>query len=349
MRKKRVLLSAPSFMNIYKDIIECLELKGFDVTWVSSEQAQADNPFTLIFTNCYCEAQVSKYLSQVESIWKFFFESDGADYYDYFLAIDGLMVCPYLFEKLRKDNPSVRCVLFLYDKIDVACKVDSFFKYYDGVYSFDKGDCEKYNLNFLPIYWVPAKQTEEIKYDIFGFGTYNLHKPDRTKLFRDLKKMARKNEYRDFIKLYHPVASSKQLLFKNFLCMLIKREYYLPFHDILSDLVIGKSQSPDEFRASIMQSKAIIDTQAPYQDGMTARFMWALGLGKKIITTNEAIKQYPFYNSNQFFVLNNNVKDIPYFLSKEYSVSEENQRIIDGYRIDNWINTMFCFNGDELK
>ena len=91
----------------------------------------------------------------------------------------------------------------------------------------------------------------------------------------------------------------------------------------------------------ISKSRAILDTQASYQDGLTARFMWALGEEKKIITTNDNILKYPFYTPEQFYILNeNNLSGIPEFLKKDFVMTDSNRKIVAQYRIDNWLDTL---------
>ena len=50
------------------------------------------------------------------------------------------------------------------------------------------------------------------------------------------------------------------------------------------------------------KSKVILDINHPYQRGLTLRTFEALG-AKKIITTNQEIKKFPFYNENNVFVI----------------------------------------------
>ena len=84
----------------------------------------------------------------------------------------------------------------------------------------------------------------------------------------------------------------------------------------------------------------IENTQNSNQDGLTARCMWALGAEKKIITTNKAVKQYPFYSPDQFFVLNNSSEGLVSFLASDFKMSNEVREIIKQYRIDNWLRLM---------
>ena len=69
--------------------------------------------------------------------------------------------------------------------------------------------------------------------------------------------------------------------------------------------------------------------------------MWALGAEKKIITTNKAVIQNVFYSPDQIYVLSeNNLNGVVDFISKDFQMTEDRRRIVQQYRIDNWVNTM---------
>ena len=74
--------------------------------------------------------------------------------------------------------------------------------------------------------------------------------------------------------------------------------------------------------------------------------MWALGAERKIITTNTAVKQYDFYTPEQIFVVDDvcHFVDDPafdIFVKTEYHMSSDMRKIVESYRIDNWINNLF--------
>ena len=54
---------------------------------------------------------------------------------------------------------------------------------------------------------------------------------------------------------------------------------------------------------NMKDAKAILDIQFPSQHGLTIRTVEALGSGCKVITTNESVKQYDFYNPQNFLII----------------------------------------------
>ena len=333
--EKRVLFSANTTLDIYKDVIQALNEKGYHVVYVKNVFKR--NPFQPIFYPHCSESDVTTYLGKVDEYWKHFFESVDPGPFDYFFSINGLMVSPYLFETLKRINPNIKCKLFIYDKIEFACRVNLFFKYYDDVFTFDLEDARKYSIHHLPIYWVPGSTCPK-KYDVFGMASYSLHKKNRADLFRRIRYIVKHSGFSYYIKLYVRMDNWFTFILKNFVKMVFRHRRYIPFIDVFSGLVTSKPLSPTQFRKCIYESLVILDTHVDYQDGLTARFMWALGAGKKVITTNMSVKDYPFYNDNQFFILSDNLNRLPAFIKAPLQIPDENRLIIDSYRIDNWLD-----------
>lgn len=339
--KTRVLLYAAKFMNIYQDIIDCLENMNMEVVWVEANTIP-NNPFNKTL-GLYNQKNIDDYMSKAADKWQLLMKEDRLQQpFDYFISIVGIDIPLFIFEELRKLNPEIRMALYLYDRVEGVYQIDGFFKYYDEVFSFDRSDCRQFKLSFLPIFWVPIKETGKFEeYDIFAFASYSTLKQERTLLFSRLKRIASKNKYKDFIKLYDSSYANDKIGFiaRNVIKTLIGRNT-LTIKDICKGLITGRSVNPSEYRQLINHSKVVFDTQASYQDGLTARFMWALGAGKKIITTNPYSSQYEFYDKNQVLILDDNYELIDEFLHTPYEQSESHKNLVEPYRIDNWIKTI---------
>ena len=338
---KRVLLYAARFMNIYLDIKNGLEDMGYNVEWVEANTIP-NNPFNKTL-GLYNQKNIEDYLTKASSKWKHLLDNNiFSEPFDFFISVVGIDIPSFAFDALSQNNPRIRKVLYLYDRVEGVYQIDNFFKYYDEVFSFDRSDCKRFNLTLLPIYWKPnLDRDDKIKYDVFAFASHSELKPERTLLFSKLKRIAKQKNYREFIKLYDKSYGLNKIVFalKSQIKLLFRRNT-LTLQDILNGLITGQSVPPDEYRSLIAHSRVIFDTQASYQDGLTARFMWALGAGKKIITTNPHVREYDFYNEDQFYVLVNNINEIEGFISKPFVVSELQRKMIEPYRIDNWLKTI---------
>lgn len=336
--KKRVLLLALPFMDIYKDIIDCLKSKGFDVTWVS-DGTILYNPYNKNNITRHTKT-ISEYQTEVNEFWDETFKKDEFQLpFDYFLAIDGFMVTPHFFKILEDKNPNIRKILYLYDRVAGNYEIDIFFPYYTSIFSFDMGDCSHFGLNHLPIYWVPAKEKSKAIYDIFGMG--NFQWGTRYDVYKAIKSVCRKHGLRDFVKLYYRPVDDKLSYMVKYLFYMVQGKKMLSLFELKNDLFTSKSLTPNDFRDYISISKVVLDTHLSYQDGLTARFMWALGEGKKIITTNPSVTKYDFYTSDQIYVLDDkNIEGVVDFIKKDFKIDVEIRDIVDKYRIDNWLDTM---------
>lgn len=337
VENKRVLLLAPPYMDIYKDIVKCLEEKRYDVVWVEDSQIKY-NPYNLNDVGIRTKTK-EEYDEEVKYFWKCKLQEPSLkSAFDYFLAIDGMMASPYLFDNLREKNKDIRCVLFLYDRIEGNYELDVFFKYYTEIFSFDIGDCRKYNLRHLPIYWVPADGKTKDKYDIFGLASFNWG--PRYEIFKKIKKICRERGLRDYIKLWHSPVGNTIVYQLRYIVKKSKGQRVLPLRELRNEIFTSESLSPSDFRKIIQESRVILDTQSSLQDGLTARCMWSLGAGKKIITTNKAIKEYPFYSEDGIFILEDNYEDIIDFVERPYTMPQRVKNILIQYRIDNWIDKL---------
>lgn len=338
--KKRILLLASPYMDIYKDIILYLEKENFEVVWVEDSQIKY-NPYNFSSKGVKTKTR-EQYDAEVKVFWTNELEREDCRLpFDYMLAIDGMMASKYLFEQLRAKNPLIKIVLYLYDRIKDNYELDVFFKYYDKVFTFDRLDADSYNLNLLPIYWIPTTNIEPEIYDIFGLASYS---PGlRFDIYSKVKSIAKNHGLRDYIKLWHSPIGNKYIYTIKYAIKKAMGLNMLSPSELKNEIFTNKSLNPTEFRKVILQSKVILDTQNPKQDGLTARCMWALGYGKKIITTNTSVKEYTFYTPEQFYIIENNTfEGIIDFINKPLVISDEIKNIIENYRIDNWLNTLLA-------
>ena len=76
------------------------------------------------------------------------------------------------------------------------------------------------------------------------------------------------------------------------------------------------------------------------QYGLSFRIFEAMALEKKIITDNEKIKNYDFYNSNNILVLNKDFSNITKdFFETPYQPLPE--KIYEKYTLEKWVERVF--------
>ena len=215
------------------------------------------------------------------------------------------------FKKYTKKS-----VGFFNDSVKRCPKISRVIPYFDEVFSFEKEDCEKYNLKFLTnfIYDKISNDTlsKKYKYRIFNISS----KDKRTKSIIKIADTLKKNNIQTKI----VILDSKNTLKKT--------------NNIE---IIRKPISLEKVNENIDNSEVLLDIQREKQKGLTFRVFESLGKNKKLITTNPDIVNYDFYNSNNILAINIENPEIPKaFFDNSYEPIPQN--ILQKYTLESWIN-----------
>jgi hypothetical protein len=232
--------------------------------------------------------------------------------------------------KIIKDkNPKAKFILYLWDSIARISNVESKFKFFDTIYSFDRLDCLSNNLlNFSPLFYrneyAHIDYVEKANWDIYHLGWYH---SDRLELIKKLIIFCNKNGVK-----------YKMILFTG------RFNYFIQsvFGGELKgnkDYLIFETISAKKNHENILKSRSTLDIAHPMQSGLTMRTIELLGMQKKIITTNQDILNYEFYHPNNVLVIDrqNPILNKEFFESKFCRISEE---IVSKYAINNWLARM---------
>ena len=91
---------------------------------------------------------------------------------------------------------------------------------------------------------------------------------------------------------------------------------------------------------TILNSRILIDIHHPGQEGLTMRAIESLGAKRKLLTTNDKIKNYDFYNTKNIHIFDINSIDIDnIFFNSGYE--EISNNIYKKYSIDSWLSVIF--------
>lgn len=205
-----------------------------------------------------------------------------------------------------------RSIAFFNDNIRRYPNIANVIPLFDEVYSFEKEDCRNHNLKFKTNF---IYRQEDGKKDAFEYQLFNISSKD--KRTDTILKIAKK--------LKEKAISYKIIIFD-------KKD------------TIGKNEFVDTIRNPIdlkevnqyiANSSALLDIHRDRQDGLSFRVFESLGLHKKLITTNQDIKNYDFYNPHNILVIdaNNPTFDVSFF---ETPYQEVPMPILEKYTVDNW-------------
>ena len=214
--------------------------------------------------------------------------------------------------------------LYLWDDVTRVKEFSLYKKYFNQIYSFDKKDCQDNEFIYRPTFYskrLEKLEKNKIKYEISFVGAYSIKRNFY------LKNIIDKNFTNKFIYLYMDL--------KKYL-----KDYIFNLNYKVKDINFFKI-SKEKYNLIMSQSEIVIDLLQFNQTGVTQRTLDALYLNKKIITNNEYIKNYDFYNSNNILIINENTteKEIRNFKNKKYI--EINKEIIEYYSLERWIKDIF--------
>ena len=342
--RKKILFIGTPYMDLYKDILNCMESLGYNVDFIPEGKYLQDP------NNIRCYKGIKKWLFIHPKKFKKFLEKKWQKTlaslnfnktYDILFILDGQSIHPCVFDILKQRNTKLYAVNYLFDTTSGVYRFDLNFKYFNKVFSFDKSEVKQYGLHFLPIYWKSAEKELTNKYDLFGLGRYS---SERYKLFSTLQEIGEERKLNYILKLgtdqkdFSFFARIKWNLWK----FLGRTNRRIPPNFRKSPLNTFENIPPKFFRQLIAESRIIVDTSAPHQDGLTARFMWALGAQKKIITTNQSVSEYSFFSPEQIFIVKNidtlkQNDNFTRFLEDSYVMPKEIVENINKYELSNWL------------
>jgi len=216
-----------------------------------------------------------------------------------------------LLHWLQSQTKSLRT--FYFDGTQAIPEKIELIPLFDKVYSYDKKDVEKYDLEFLPNFIPYDVELEEP-----GEGVFNISSHDNR--FETLEKIAL--QLKEINYPYNIIVRKE----KNFLSETIKIvQEYMSLKDVID----------------MMKSASILlDIQKENQQGLSFRVFEALGYNKKLITTNKDIANYDFYRPENILIIESKdpliSKD---FLEGPYVPVAENIKV--KYRRQYWIEKVF--------
>ena len=194
------------------------------------------------------------------------------------IVFDSLIRSKYI-EWLRNRCPNNRIILHYVNPVENTIFPDDVIRSNCTISSCDKKDCEKYGLKYLPSYYyreyvsIPRKK----EYDVFFIGR---DKGRSAKLF-ELKKAFKEQGVE--LELYL-TAPRRFIFWKN-------KPYYRPLIDYKRVV------------EQVTKSKAVLLLNSGAQTGITLRVFESWFNQVKLITDNENVKNLPYYNKNNVFIL----------------------------------------------
>lgn len=330
--KKILFLSVQTF-NLEKDIIYQLEKHGAHVIYF--DERPANNNFTkgmIRIKKDFLKRRIQKYYDAI-------FEKLHNIEFDFLLVNRGEVVTKDFLEKFIRLQPNCQRVFYTWDSFQNLSNGLEILDYFHKKFTFDKKDAELYGIGFRPLYfndrYREVKNSHQLDktIDLLFLGTAH---SDRYIISNNISEWCQTNGLTTFN--YYYMQGKLVYFYKKF--------FDSSFGIFDFKKLSFKGLTPDEVIDFYKKSNVILDISHPGQSGLTMRTFEAIGAGKKLITTNNNIKSYPFYNPNNIHIIDRtNVKLDRNFFSNQYE--ELDVVLYEKCSIDGWVQDVLL--GDEAN
>lgn len=323
---KKVLLLCPTFFGYQKVIAEGLRAQGYTVDLYDERPGNSFAVKTMLRYRLPLHRQVvRRYYNRILD------ENRDKDY-DYVFVIKCESIDHEQIVKMRAAYPRARFILYLWDSLRNTPGGLEKLPDYDRVMTFDPADAQRYNLPLRPLFCmngIPEREEEEVdyQYDIAFIGTAHSIRP---RVVKQVEAFCREKGYRMYYYFYspHPLV---YLFFK-----LTNPDYrYITRRDVHFEPL-----SAAQVREIYRHSRCMLDIEHVRQAGLTPRPVDMLGVRRKLITTNERVKEFDFYRPENYLIIDRERPVIDErFLKSDYR--EVEPEIVRRYTLDAFLNELF--------
>jgi hypothetical protein len=253
--------------------------------------------------------------------------------YDFLFVLKGESVPLFFIEEFKIYFPKAQLIFYTWDSFKNNSNPLTFLHLFDKKFTFDSGDALEYKLFFRPLFYLNEYSSlknltgQRFEFDLLFLGTAHT---DRYIISNKVVEICKSHGFSSFT--YYYMQGKFVFLFKRFFDKSFK------FFD--KDKISFTSLTSNEILSLISKSNVILDIHHPSQTGLTMRTFETLGAGKKLITTNQEIKKYKFYNPLNILVIDrNDVKiDISFFNANYIPIEKE---ILEAMSLNGWVHSIF--------
>jgi hypothetical protein len=329
---KNVLFISVSFFNYENLIKKELENMGVRVDLFD------ERPSNSFFSKAIIRIKKEVYSGKINKYFKGIIEKIKDKRYDYFLLIKGEATPKFFLDFLKENNPGIKFIFYTYDSFKNNSNGLEILSYFDEKFTFDSHDSAKYRMNFRPLFFAEEYGTLNVNIKVFenDLAFVGTAHSDRYSISENAKEWCNKHGLKMFAFYFSP---SKTLF--RFKKLTDKEFKKFDLHKISF-----QSLSHEKIIEVYKNTKAILDINHPGQNGLTMRTFEALGAGKKLITTNPNIKDYPFYHpQNVLIIERENIIFKEDFFETDFR--EIDVKIRESMSLKGWLYEVFGFSSNE--
>lgn len=322
LNNNRILYISPKFFGYEKIIKEKLENLGAKVDYF--DDRPSNDFLTKVFIRLKFKFLVNK---KINKYYDGIFDFIKDKHYDYIFVVSPETFSFKELQTIKNMQPNAKTILYMWDSFKNKNSFNTI-ELFDKVFSFDSRDVKKYDLSFLPLFYIDEYEKLETKKYEFDLTFVATAHSDRYKIAKDIYKLL--DNYNIYYYFYLPNK-----------VMYYIRKYFIKSYNY-GEIQDFNFNPLDHYKIVevFSKSKVILDINHPSQYGLTMRTFECLGAKKKLITTNKNIMDYDFYNPNNIMIIDrNNMKIDKSFFDSSYEKLEVH--IHEKYSIENWLKNIF--------
>lgn len=312
LKGKKILFFSVQTFNLEKEIRNTMEEQGAVVTYYDERPANNN------FTKGIIRLKRDLYQKKIDAYYQKILSEIKNEKFDYLYVNRGEVITSEFLEKFIELQPQCKRIFYTWDSFANHSHPTSILKYFHKRLTFDYNDAVKYNIGFRPLYFlkkyrqVRSNHSTKQMYDLLFLGTAH---SDRYIISNKIAEWCTLNGLTAFCYYY---MHGKAVYF-------YQKMFDKSFKEFDYKKLSFKSLSTDEIVDLYKKSSVVLDINHPGQKGLTMRTFESIGAGKKLITTNEEIKKYPFYNPQNIYVIDrDNIQlDVEFFKTPYVDISEE--------------------------
>ncbi|RKE89012.1 lipopolysaccharide biosynthesis protein [Epilithonimonas arachidiradicis] len=324
---KKILFFSVQTFNLEKEIKNKMEENGAIVTYYDERPSNSN------FTKGIIRLKRAMYQKKIDAYYQSILDSIRKETFDFLFVNRGEVITANFLKEFKKLQPNCEMIFFTWDSFTNHSHPTTILQYFEKRFSFDREDAEKYNIGFRPLFYldkykkIKKESSSNYKYDLLFLGTAH---SDRYIISSKVAEWCVKNGFRTFTYYY---MHSKAVYF-------YQKIFDKSFREFDYKKLSFNSLSTDQIVDLYKNSNIILDINHPGQKGLTMRTFETIGAGKKMITTNEEIKKYPFYSPDIFYVIDRNdiILDPDFFSSSKKIISDE---LYYRCSIEGWLSDIF--------
>ncbi|GAA5095976.1 hypothetical protein GCM10023210_29290 [Chryseobacterium ginsengisoli] len=331
LKDKKILFLSVSFFKYEKAIAKRLSEIGAEVDFYDERPSNSNLSKGIIRLN------KGFYHLKINNYYNHILDEIKGKKYDYFFLIKGEAIPTFFLEKIKENNPEMEMIYYNFDPLTEYPNLISNLKYFDKKFTFEYNDSVKFNIGFRPLFYLDEykdlKQNSHPDYDIVFIGSAHT---DRYIVGENIRTIADKLNLKSYFYYYamgRIAFRLKKIIDKNLKQFDINK---------VSFDKLNHQQIIDFYK----KTKSVLDINKPFQNGLTIRTFEVLASGRKLITTNSDIKNYPFYCPNNILVIDReNIQVDPDFFNTDFK--EMDKDVLYKMSLDSFIECIFDHDQDD--